>query len=89
MLRVTAKQIVTCCRSKTLQQFVRNQSVQTNPPKSSSFGKKLVNLTLITGAGATAGVIGYAYKEPKFRQCVEKHAPLTKDLFNLMFGPIE
>ncbi|KAI6176852.1 Mitochondrial inner membrane protein [Aphelenchoides bicaudatus] len=52
------------------------------------FGKKLVGLTLVTGAAA-GGTIAYAYKDPEFRQTIESYVPQTKELFKSVIGPAE
>lgn len=101
MLRVSAKQIN--ARYPTATKII-NQSVRhyQGAPPPTGIGKKLIGLTLVTGASAglssiftiyfhrlLAGVIGYAYKDPEFRQTIENYIPQTKELFKSIIGPAE
>lgn len=86
MLRIATRQSV----AKIFRLSIRHESGSSvSAPRSSGIGKKLLGFTLFTGSAAVIGITGYAYKDPDFRRCVEKHVPQTKTIFSTMFGPIE
>lgn len=73
-------------QTSILHQAIRHESGQLNTSHAGGgLGKKLFGLTLATGV-ATAGTVGYAYKDPEFRHTIEGFVPQTKELFKAVLG---
>ena len=84
MLRVAAKQTATTrCRDQLVNIIRTEANMPLQQPSSSSgsgAGKKLLGLTLLTGAAA-GGTYGYAQYDPEFNKKLQAQIHSIKDLF--------